>query len=174
MKKENVAKNFWPLAKVCKVMPSPRDGHIRKVMVQKYLPFTFNTALRNSKYPHIKDDKELSREQMQELTGYFEKMRHTQIVNNLVPYELWKGDQAEPEDMDDGQVSEINVTFGNTRMSGSNVAFYAMGYKRRPQSQIHQFNELPVSLLNKPADIWTTTSSLDMEYHEEILSSWTC
>jgi hypothetical protein len=171
IKKERVAKNFWPLAKVSKVIVSPRDGYIRTVMVQHYLPFSINEALRKSKYAN-KANEFLTKEQIRDLTGYFEKMRHTQVVNNLVPYELWRGDQAEPEDMDTGQVSEIEVSFGNTKMKGSKVAFYAMSKDRQPVSQIHRFDELPTDFPKREEAKWTTTSSLDLDYHEEVLSSW--
>jgi hypothetical protein len=168
IKKEQVSRNFWPLARVAKVFPGKRDGYIRTVMVQKYLPFSINSALRKSKnYPESNQD--LSSDQIRELTGYFEDMRHTQSVENLVPYELWKGDQAEPEDMDTGQVSNIEVTFGNTVLKGSSLAFYAMGYTRRPKSQLNTFIKLSTLSTSRPPDIWTGTHSLCDDMEEEFL-----
>jgi hypothetical protein len=101
-------------------------------------------------------------------------MKRTQDVRNLVPYELWKGDQAEPEDMDDGRSAKvIEVVFEDTRMKGSNVAFYAMSKNKRPESQINTFETIPDHIPKiKELDIWTSTESLDEEYHQEFVYAW--
>jgi hypothetical protein len=93
-------------------------------------------------------------------------------VKNLVPYELWKGDQAEPEDMDDGQVNEIEVSFGESRLKGSNAAFYAMSNKKRQPSQIHQFNKVSWAMTIREDDVWTSTQFLDEEFHQHFVSAW--
>jgi hypothetical protein len=171
IKKDQVARNFWPLAKVVKVIPS-KDGRIRKVMVQKYLPFAINAKLRNKNH-NTDDNQSLTKDQIRELTGYFDEMRHTQAVDNLVPYELWKGDQAEPEDMDTGQVKQIEVTFNTTRLKGSTTGFYAMGYQRRPQTQLYEFNELPSDdLRQRLPDKWTSVDASDEELHQDVMLAW--
>jgi hypothetical protein len=171
IKKDQVARNFWPIAKVVKIIPS-KDGRIRKVMVQKYLPFAINAKLRKAK--NLPDDNQsLTADQIRELTGYFDEMRHTQVVDNLVPFELWKGEQAEPEDMDTGQVKTIEVTINNTRIKGSATGFYAMGYKRRPETQLYEFNELPSeSLRQRPSEKWTSSESFDEDLHQDIMLAW--
>jgi hypothetical protein len=171
IKKEQVARNFWPLAKVAKVIAGKRDGYIRTVMVQKYLPFAINAALRRTLHK-TDSNQDLTEDQVRNLTGYFEDMRHTQSVANLVPYELWKGDQAEPEDMDTGQVGCVEVSFGNTTLQGSSLAFYAMGIPKVPQSHIHQFLSPESVMLERPADKWTGSSTLDSEFHESLMLSW--
>jgi hypothetical protein len=170
IKSEEPARNFWPIARVVKINPS-NDGVIRTVMLQKYLPYAINAALRESKY-HKTGDQKLTRKQVQELTGYFEDMKRSYSVKNLVPYELWKGDQAEPEDMDDGQLNEIEVTFGNTRLKGSNAAFYGMSNKKRQPSQIHQFNKVSWGMTIRPDDVWTSTQFLNEDYHQQFASVW--
>jgi hypothetical protein len=170
IKSEEPARNFWPIARVAKINPS-NDGVIRTVMLQKYLPYAINAALRESKY-HKTGDQKLTKEQVRELTGYFEDMDRSYSVKNLVPYELWKGDQAEPEDMDDGQLSEIVVSFGESKLKGSNAAFYGMSKKKRQPSQVHQFNNVSWAMTIREDDVWTSTQFLDEEFHQHFISAW--
>jgi hypothetical protein len=170
IKNAGPARNFWPIARVTKILPT-NDGIIRRVMIQKYLPFAINAALREAKYGK-KDNQTLTKKQVQELTGYFEDQERPYSVMNLVPYELWKGQQAEPEDMDQGQVDEIEVKFENTRLKGSNVAFYAMGYSKRPISQINLFDTVPRNLAIREDDVWQSSHAFDPEYHQYCESAW--
>jgi hypothetical protein len=207
MKCENYARNYWPLAKVIRVYPSPKDGIIRTVRLKKYLPYAINAVLKQKKYGKVAN-KNLTPKQIRELMGYFQTQKRKFSVDNLVPYELWKGEQAEPEDMDDGQVASVNrisvgmndekfkgsvgaywhiskemmenqcvppieLSFQNSKVTGSASAFYAMGYKSVPKSQIAMFDELPTMPLVHEKELWTGSDE-DCEplTESELLSSW--
>jgi hypothetical protein len=202
MKNDGFSRNFWPLAIVVKLFPS-NDGAIRSVRVKKYAPYAINATLRRKLYK-TNSNQGLTPNQIKELTGYFIGQKNPVEVRNLVPFELWKGDQAEPEDMDVGQVGSITVSlhdgkikgsvhafwdvskiqreqqnspclvhFQGSQLSGSDKAFWAMGYKNKPQSEIEMFDELPSHLVTKPEDIWMGDEE-DEEIHEDVLAFWEC
>ena len=149
---DKFARNFWPIAIVVAIFPS-KDGVIRQVMLKKYLPSTINAKLRNEVYGKTNNVK-LTNQQIRELMGFFEEQRRKIDVRNLVPYELWKGDQAEPEDMDDGSHDAITISLQGETLHGSEQAFIAMGIYDKPKSEIHTFEELPSQLLLHEPETW--------------------
>ena len=180
IKNESPSRNFWPIARVTAI-GKVKDGIIRQVYLQKYLPFTINAALRETLH-NKKGNQKLTKKQVQHLTGYFEDQEYPHAVKNLVPYELWKGDQAEPEDMDTGQVHEgtvetdldVEVKFENTRLHGSNAAFYAMAGQTRPASQIHRFDSVDQEATVRENDVWYGSINVDPNpnYHEHFVAAW--
>ena len=132
-------------------------------MVSKYAPYTINAKRRYQKYKK-RDNTRLTEDQIRELMGCFEKARNKMEVRNLVPYELWKGDQAEPEDMDVGQHDSVFVNFQGEHMEGSKQGFVAMGYFETPKSEIDLFDEAPpMNLLLEPHDVWREETWNSME-----------
>ena len=158
------ARNFWPIAIVVAIFPS-KDGIIRQVMLKKYLPSTINSRLRNEGYGKSNNVK-LTNQQIRELMGFFEEQRRKTDVRNLVPYELWKGDQAEPEDMDDGSHGVISINLQGETLQGSEQAFIAMGIYDKPQSEAHTFEDLPQHLRLHEPETWKEAglaSTIDWE-----------
>jgi hypothetical protein len=144
MKNESCARNYWPLAKVVRVYPSSKDGVIRTVRLQKYLPYAINAALKLKNYGKV-TNKSLKANQIKELMGYFKTQKRKFDVNNLVPYELWKGDQAEPEDMDDGQVAtmtKIEVGMNNSKLKGSVKAYWQVSEEMIQQAKTESSAEV--------------------------------
>lgn len=202
IKNDNFSRNFWPIAIVERVFYG-RDKVIRCVRVKKYMPHVLNTALRKSKYNQT-NNKNLTDDQIRSLMGYFVGQKRPMEVRNLVPLELWKGDQAEPEDMDDGQVASISVGIQDTRikgsvhafwdtskvpkssspssvsfqgshLSGSDKAFLAMGYKEKPRSTIHKFDKQPrEDMAVREPEVWTGAENSIEGIQEEINAFWEC
>jgi hypothetical protein len=79
VKKDKVARNSWPLAKVAKVNAGKRDGYICTVVVQCYLPFSINAALRRTLH-ETDSNQDLTEDQVRSLTECFEDVRYTQLV----------------------------------------------------------------------------------------------
>ena len=118
------------------------------------MPYTINAKLREAKYGQ-KGNTKLTAKQIRELTGYFESQRRKVDVRNLCPYELWKGDQAEPEDMQTGQT--VSVNYQGMIIEGTLMGFIAMGYNEMPVSEIELFEEPSANLRNHKklqAEIW--------------------
>ena len=130
-------------------------------MLSHYLPFTINAKLREAKYG-LKGNTKLTNAQIKELTGYFEHKRRKTDVRNLVPYELWKGNQAEPEDMDVGKVQSISVNFRGREIQGTTLGFISVGCKSLPIYQINQFMEPNMDMLGKEyeLEVWQQMSDI--------------
>jgi hypothetical protein len=202
MKNDNFSRNFWPIAKVERLFYG-RDNVIRSVRVKKYMPYVLNAALRKKNYKQT-SNKNLTAKQIRELMGCFISQKRPMEVRNLVPFELWKGDQAEPEDVDDGQVASIEVslgdhhfkgsthaywdtssikreeippctvTFQGSELTGSDKAFLAMGYKNRPKSEIEMFESLPEHLAINDEEVWVGDDEGLEDIREEVAACWNC
>ena len=97
--------------------------------------------------------------------GFFENQRRKTDVRNLVPYELWKGDQAEPEDLEKDSPDAVSIHLHDEELQGSEQGFIAMGIYEKPKSESHLFLDLPMHLLLQPPEVLTSTNihSVDLE-----------
>lgn len=77
-------RNFWPIARVRKLIPG-RDGIVRAVYLQKYVPNEINQDLWLKKY----DRRAITPAMKRELMGYFKNLPNRYSIRKLAPYEFW-------------------------------------------------------------------------------------
>jgi hypothetical protein len=87
LKNDFSARSFWPIARITETHLNER-GVFRTVSVEKYVPNEINFQLKKSLFG-MTPTKNLTKKQLQQVTGFFKPLESRQSVKNLVRFELW-------------------------------------------------------------------------------------